>query len=144
MLKIFIQSHSLSAGKGGTERVAMELADEMARRNHEIFMGYKNNGPPSYSNKNKIHFSPYHSFKELRNIVQSIDPDVFFSFYVNHVLIKNYSVVYGTQIPFAIQECSNKIRICIKGKMGERNSCISSYSNKADYANLFVIISRLY
>jgi glycosyltransferase involved in cell wall biosynthesis len=112
MLRIFIQAHLLSAGKGGTERVAMELADEMAYRNHEIFMGYKNDGPPSYPNNNKINFSPYNSITELRSIVQSIDPDVFFSFYFNHLIIKFYSVVYGTRIPFAIQECSNPTRIC--------------------------------
>jgi glycosyltransferase involved in cell wall biosynthesis len=112
MLRIFLQVHSLSAGKGGTERVAVELADEMAYRNHEIFMGYKNDGPPSYPNKFKINFSPYTSIKELRNIVQSINPDVFFSFYSNQLVLHNYSVVYGTQIPFTMQECSNPVRIC--------------------------------
>ena len=111
-LKIVLQCRSLGVGKGGVERVATEMANEMVERGHEIHIGYRDNGSPAYYVDENINLIPYTDIDKFRTDVREINPDVFFAFYVNHLLIEDYSIVHGTKIPFAIQECSNPTRIC--------------------------------
>lgn len=109
-IKIILQIQSLAVGKGGAERVATDLADQMTLRGHDIYMAYKDIGPPAYKSEQAIKYLPYKNLKELSKIVRNIDADAFFSFYVNHLIIENYSVVHNTNIPFGMQECTNPIR----------------------------------
>jgi glycosyltransferase involved in cell wall biosynthesis len=109
-LKIVLHIQSLAAGKGGAERVATDLADEMCLRGHNVYMAYKDRGPPAYNAEQAVNYLPYKTIKDLRVKVRSLDPSVFFSFYVDHLIIDNYSVVYDTNIPFGMQECTNPTR----------------------------------
>jgi glycosyltransferase involved in cell wall biosynthesis len=111
-LNILVQCRSLSVGKGGVERIAVELANEMARRSHFVHIGYKNYGPPAYSVGDAVKLIPYDSDEGFIERVHLIDPDVFFVFYTNQLVIKSYAMVSGSNIPFAIQEASNPMRVC--------------------------------
>jgi len=113
-LKIMILCSSLSLGKGGAERVATELANEMSLRGHLVYLAYKDNGIPAYSTYNNIVLIPYHSDSKFRQLIISVDPDVFFAFYFNRDLINYYALVHDTQIPFAMQECTNPDRLCFR------------------------------
>ena len=109
-IKIILQIQSLAVGKGGAERVATDLADHMYLRGHDVYMAYRDIGPPAYKANQNIKYLPYKDLKSLTKIVRNINPNAFFSFYVNHLIIQNYSVVYNTNIPFGMQECTNPIR----------------------------------
>jgi glycosyltransferase involved in cell wall biosynthesis len=125
-LKIVLHCNSLGVGKGGAERVATDLAVEMVRRGHIVYMGYKNNGPPAYSQGDGVKLLPYDSIDSFSKNVIEVDPDVLFSFYVNHLLINYYSMICRTNIPFGIQECTNPSRVCQnnwkRGKAGHSYS----------------------
>lgn len=130
-LTIVIQCQSLSVGKGGAERVATELADEMAHRGHSVHIAYRNYGPVAYPVSNPVKFLPYDSDTDLTRKVRSVDPDVFFSFYTNHLLINNYSIVHGSNIPFAIQECTNPVRLCCNNwRSGKAHHSFSSWERE--------------
>ncbi|PTN33801.1 glycosyltransferase [Desulfonatronum sp. SC1] len=111
-LKIIILAEMLAAGKGGAERVAMELADEMTRRGHLAYIAYQNKGKIAYTPKNNVVLLPYNDLKILKDQINHIDPDIFFVFYFNRKLITFYSLVHGTKIPFGMQECTNPVRLC--------------------------------
>lgn len=111
-LKILLQCQSLSTGKGGAERVSTELANEMANRGHYVSISYLDYGPPAYRLLESVQLMPYHSLRSFSEAVRSANPDLFFTFYTNHFLIQNYAVVYGSNIPFAMQECTNPTRLC--------------------------------
>lgn len=111
-ITIFIQCDSLALGKGGAERVAAEVAGEMSRRGHLVYLGYCSSGPPAYVPHEKVVLVPYSSLENLRHLVCDITPDIYFVFYFNRALIDYYSVIYGTSIPFGMQECTNPKRLC--------------------------------
>lgn len=122
-LKLFFFAETMAAGKGGAERVAMEVADEMSKRGHLVYMGYKNSGPAAYTCKHGVVMIPYDRLDVLRTQIRTINPDVFFVFYFNRQLINFYSLIHQTNIPFGIQECTNPQRLCENnwgaGKLGE-------------------------
>ena len=109
--KICLHCESLAMGKGGAERVAMELANELSRRGHHIYMAYKNKGQPAYKANEGVILLPYDYLSGLAKRVHMMDPDIFFSFYFNHLLIDYYAVIHGTKIPFGMQECTNPTRL---------------------------------
>jgi glycosyltransferase involved in cell wall biosynthesis len=111
-LKLFIFCNSMAGGKGGAERVAMEMANAMSERGHLIYMAYENTGRPAYPSAKNVVLMPYFSLTALREKILAIDPDVFFAFYFDRGLIKWYSLVHGSGIPFGIQECTNPERLC--------------------------------
>ena len=130
-LNIIIQCQSLSVGKGGAERVASELSAEMARRGHIVHIGYRYYGPVAYSVSKSVKFLPYDSDRDLVQKVRAVDPDVFFSFYTNHLLINNYRVVHGSKIPFAMQECTNPQRLCCNNwRSGNADHCFSTWERE--------------
>jgi glycosyltransferase involved in cell wall biosynthesis len=112
-LKILFVCDSLAGGKGGAERVAIEVANAMSERGHQIYMAYSNTGRPAYQAANGIVLLPYTSLKTLGSKVLEVDPDVFFVFYFNRSLIKFYSLIHDTNIPFCMQECTNPNRLLI-------------------------------
>lgn len=122
-LTIVLLCNSLSSGKGGAERVSMELANEMSRRGHFVYISYKNQGPPAYLPDDNVKLLPYDKIdKSLKKRIHSINPDVFFAFYFNRQLFKYYYLVHNSGIPFGMQECTNPERLCINnwgaGKFG--------------------------
>jgi glycosyltransferase involved in cell wall biosynthesis len=121
-LKLFFFCNTLAGGKGGAERVAMELANEMTKRGHLVYMGYQNRGPAAYAPKHGVVMIPYDRLDVLGTQIRTIDPDVFFVFYFNRRLIEFYSMIHQTNIPFGIQECTNPQRLCENnwglGKLG--------------------------
>jgi len=120
-LKLIIFCDSLSGGKGGAERVAMELACEMSARGHRIYVCYKNQGLPSYQSSNGVTLLPYNELNACKDLIRSINPDVFFVFYFNEKLKEYYSIVHGTNIVFSMQECTNPDRLCKNNWYGGRN-----------------------
>lgn len=110
-LTLTIMSDSLAAGKGGAERVSSELANEMARRGHRVYVCYKNTGHPAYPLTEGVIPLPYTSSKKLREALIALSPDLFFAFYFNRELLRYRKLVFGTGIPFGMQECTNPQRL---------------------------------
>lgn len=110
-LKIVICCNSLSEGKGGAERVAMDTAIGMGKRGHLVYMAYADKGMPAYQRKKGVVLLPYDSLNSLSDYIHQIDPDVFFVFYFNRMLIDFYKIIHKTGIPFGMQECTNPQRL---------------------------------
>ena len=113
-LRIFVLSASLAGGKGGAERVSMEMANQMAHRGHSVYMSYMNAGHPSYSRERGVTLLPVNNLKDLRDILIKVDPDVFFCFYFNRKVVDYFRIVSDLGIPFCIQECTNPERLMTK------------------------------
>lgn len=114
-MRILLLCSSLAVGKGGAERVITELADEMSNRGHSVCLAYReqrSNKQPAYAGNHQYSYFAYSNLEELKSHVLSSDPDVFFSFYVNHLLIDYFSIIHNTGIPFGMQECTNPERLC--------------------------------
>ena len=110
-LSIVIVIETLYQGRGGAEKIAVTVANEMADRGHSVNVAYLNKGDPKYTLGNTVKALPYNNIHDLRDKVKSLDPDIYFVFYFNNKLISLYSVVYGTGIPFGMQECTNPTRL---------------------------------
>jgi hypothetical protein len=103
----------LSGGKGGTERVASDLANAMAERNMIVHIAHKHRGSPAYNLEDNVFVFSYSSLKELEEYIVSINPDVYFVFYFGRHLINFYSLIHAVGIPFGMQECTNPERVII-------------------------------
>jgi len=114
-MKICIHCHTLTAGKGGAERVAAELAGEMASRGHDVSMLYKQKDgvEPSYNMAKAVRSVAYGQLPDLSNILPQLDPDVFLTFYFDRMLARTYAAVHHTNIPFCMQECTNPERLYV-------------------------------
>ncbi|QKE65462.1 glycosyltransferase [Aquipseudomonas campi] len=112
-MRLFLFCGSLAVGKGGAERVATELAAEMQRRGHDVWLGFNGPGSPAYTVPAGI--SLYRRDKRddagFQQDLLEIDPDVIFIFYTNQELLRLYGLVGGLGIPVAIQECTNPDRL---------------------------------
>jgi glycosyltransferase involved in cell wall biosynthesis len=104
----------------------MELADEMVTRGHLAYIAYHDKGEIAYTPKKNVILLPYDDLNVLKDQIYHIDPDIFFVFYFNRKLIVFHSLVYGTSIPFGMQECTNPVRLCENnwsgGKLGKLRS----------------------
>lgn len=110
-LRIVLLVNSLAVGKGGAEKVAVNLANEMQRRGHFVYVAYQNLGAPAYKINDEITLITFDKIREIRKYLIKLNPDVFFAFYFNRQLVNYYYLVYGTGIPFGMQECTNPDRL---------------------------------
>lgn len=110
-LVLVLVIESLYAGRGGAEKIAVLLAEEMARRGHKVYLAYLGKAAPMYAVSKNVLLLPYVDTGDLRQQVITISPDAYFVFYYNEALLKYYSVVHGTGIPFGMQECTNPDRL---------------------------------
>lgn len=115
-LQLLIFCYSLSQGKGGAEKIAKDLINEMSRRGHKIFAGYCGKAQPSYALEEGVDLVPWRvekeSIKQYRSRVLDIRPDAFFVFYFNNELVEYAKLAWNTGIPFGMQECTNPERLC--------------------------------
>lgn len=115
-MRIVLSLLDLTAGKGGAERVGAELANEMTRRGHEVFIhcDTESNAPPSYRLEPGIQIIRQRltadRLHEIRKAIVALDPDVYFIFYFNAKLLLQYAVAADSGIPLGAQECTNPYR----------------------------------
>lgn len=113
-LKILLSIPSLCGGKGGAERVAAELANEMTARGHRIFVHSASTPErqPSYPLEPAVHHIqvPMTKPDELRAAIAAAQPDAVFFFYATRQLLKQYAVAAPLNLPLGAQECTNPIR----------------------------------
>lgn len=132
-LQLLLLCSSLAVGKGGAERVITELADEMSNRGHSVCLTYREqsfNKQPAYASSLHYPYFSYNQVQELKDHLFSSDPDVFFSFYVNHLLIDYFSIVHNTGIPFGMQECTNPERLCCNWHGGKVNPAFARWERE--------------
>lgn len=117
-MKILLYCRTLSLGKGGTERVVAELANEMTNRQHKIYLAYRTlmgNDEPAYPTLPGVGLIPIHegnaSMLEFRTLITHISPDIFVGFYANPFVYESIYLTEGTNIPLVLQECSNPDRV---------------------------------
>jgi glycosyltransferase involved in cell wall biosynthesis len=113
-LKMIFYINSFGSGKGGAERISAELASEMCRRGHLVYLLYsgKENIHPSYSVHDNCVLLPFTRRVEARKIIRGVDPSLVLAFYFNRSSFRNtFSMCGDTNIPLCIQECTNPTRI---------------------------------
>jgi len=114
-MKIFLFMNSLSVGKGGAEYISSSLANEMAKRGHDVYMGYYGPKIPAYHISKEVNLFSWDRAKDdiwaYREKIIDLDVDVFFIFYTNNLLKELYKLVHNTNIPFGVQECTNPDRL---------------------------------
>ena len=116
-MKLTLSIPTLAKGKGGAERVAAEVANEMAQRGHRVSVYMSANGDerPTYKlcqsiEPIKIPMLQGKNDAEIRNAILSKEPEVFFIFYFDSKLLQQYSWVADSGIPVGAQECTNPQR----------------------------------
>ena len=130
-MKLFLLISSLAGGKGGSERVAVDVGDQMVERGHTVHMAYVDKGPPAYDSRKEVILFPYTDLNVLGEEVRAVNPDVFFVFYFNRQLINYYRIVHGTDIPFGMQECTNPERMCVNNWGGvKRDPVLSAWERE--------------
>ena len=113
-MKIFFYCPFIAAGKGGMERVGTELSNAMQSRGHEIILGFdkRNDNKPKYNVVPEVKLFPWDKpYSQLKKILLKFNPDVFFVFNGGYRFIQFLAAVDNTNIPFAIQECTNPMRL---------------------------------
>ena len=115
-MRIILSITSLTHGKGGAERVASELANEMVARGHEIIMlcDAEPDAMPAYQLTESIQVIRERfrqdNYANIRTKICELKPDVFFMFHYGFNLVQQYALVHGTRIPIGVQECTNPPR----------------------------------
>lgn len=113
-LKILYVLYTLAKGKGGAERVAVELANEMLRRGHYSSMIYQEAGLtslPSYPCDGDVVLIPFSEKDDLRKMITTINPSVIMYFTLNRSIIEFCKTISDVTIPLCLQECSNPQRM---------------------------------
>ena len=112
-MRLMFVVESLAAGKGGMERVASELASEMSKRGHAVYLFYRDPQlkGPAYSAEGEVTLLPYSDWKELRTILPKMDIDTLIMFYTQENIFRYVNMAATAGVPFVAQECSNPDRI---------------------------------
>lgn len=115
-MKIIFSILTLTKGKGGAEKTAVKVANEMVKRGHEVlvYADADEDEQSSYTLVSEIELLkvPYDDGKNLpviRERLSQYKADVGFIFYYNLDVIKQYSMLEGI-VPIGVQECTNPIR----------------------------------
>jgi glycosyltransferase involved in cell wall biosynthesis len=88
-------------------------------------MAYKNNGEPAYKGDARIRYLPYKKINDLEEVLSVINPNIFFTFYVNELVIESYQLATKLGIPFGMQECTNPERLIKKNWRKNSESTIA-------------------
>lgn len=140
-MKMIFLCSSLAAGKGGAERICIELANDMVSRGHDVTLMYKT-GKPSYYVVPSVKHITWKTSKELfrdcKKSFLNFNPEIAFCFYYSHEVYELFSFFFNTGVPFGVQECVNPERImsvhwvpktgCIGKAIFERNLIASASS----------------
>lgn len=123
-MRLAIACNSIAGGKGGAERVSVELANEMAKRNHDVYLIFEDRGSPAYEIDKNINLIPYKDISILYDKIESLNIDLFCVFYFNKLnLLRFARIAVKLNIPLAIQECTNPDRLRFNnwrgGKLGK-------------------------
>lgn len=116
-MKIVLSVLHITNGKGGAERTAANLANEMTARGHEILI-HSSTFPErdaSYPLSPKVRhlkmsLDQGHSILTVRERIREFEPDVAFLFFFDRFLFWQYATVDGLGIGIGGQECTNPIR----------------------------------
>lgn len=116
-LTIAIGAYSLCAGKGGTERVAIDLAHEMMRRGHQVFILCGDfHQPPPFALDPRVEYLPLspdflrgsqEAIEEVRTLLKRRGADVFLSLQSVYAHMLWALACMGTGIPFICSERSD-------------------------------------
>lgn len=115
-MKIAIGATSVCLAKGGTERAAVNLANELTRRGHEVvILCEKSKHPPMYAvNKVPIYFYPRRfkwgykpEVEKVRNYLRQESFDTFISMQWDSAHMMWALACIGTGIPFICSERSD-------------------------------------
>lgn len=114
-MRIGIFCESLSAGKGGAERVAASLCNMLVEAGHTVFIVYrKRDAGPAYTLDSAVHQFTYLAngnwIKEVKQFFIESEVDLIHIFYFNRRLIK-YLQCCPTGIKITVQECTTPTRI---------------------------------
>jgi glycosyltransferase involved in cell wall biosynthesis len=117
-MKILFGMPTITKGKGGAERVCAELSNEMIARGHEVgILAFAENGETSSYELHpdvKLICTPFARVGDIKNVqkeIQTYDPDLYFYFYFDRLLIAQYAITQGLNIPLGGQECTNPHRM---------------------------------
>lgn len=118
-LKIAIACSSLTLGKGGSERAAVNLAEAMTLRGHSVLLlsciGPDGNTTPAYPiAKGVRHISVtrtgwYEEISSIRKFLEDEDIDVFLAFGSSSIFLFWASICMGSGIPFICSERSDPV-----------------------------------
>ena len=127
-MKIFVFCGPAAFGKGGMEKVAINLSNYYANQNHIVHFGYFSRewqSYPAYNTDRKIHLIPWNrqciNIAGYREKVLQTKPDVFFIFGASFQFIELMALVLDTNIPVVIHEGSNPTRVVEQNWQNKRH-----------------------
>ena len=117
-MRILFGMPTITKGKGGAERVCAELSTEMIARGHEVgILAFAEPGEQSsYDLDPKVELicTPFASVDDVaavQSAIKKYNPDLYFYFYFDRLLIAQYAITQGLDIPLGGQECTNPHRM---------------------------------
>lgn len=112
-IRMMFVVETLVDGKGGEERTASELANEMAKRGHVVFIAYKarDSKAPAYHLSSQVSLAPYGDPKDIKNYLEGMAIDVLVVFYTNENLDKYAAIAASSGVPLVAQESANPNRL---------------------------------
>lgn len=116
-MHLFIFMPTLDGGRGGAERVAVNLANELCLRGYAITLGFfqRESGVPSYQVDPQIRLFPWKRSKgadqEVVTQLSQLDFDACFIFYFNRQIFRIFSALKQLGLPIGVQECTNPQRL---------------------------------
>jgi glycosyltransferase involved in cell wall biosynthesis len=119
-MRVIFNVPDLLSGKGGAERVAVELANRLFSLGHSVaFLCLAKDKPPSYKVNHGIEILSVPSMHYPRDrdlaikLCKEFAPTGYFFFYSNGRIASQYSIGKLLGVPMGAQECTNPLR-CIR------------------------------
>lgn len=116
-MKILLSMLTLTKGKGGAERVATELANEMVRRGHQValYASAESSEEPQYPLSQgatllRIPLLP-ENVCHIQQSIADFAPECIFYYYSGVDLLEQYLLFGDLGIPLGAQECTNPLRV---------------------------------
>ena len=117
-MRILFGMPTITKGKGRAERVCAELSNEMTKRGHKVgILAFAEPGETSSYDINsdvELICNPFkrpEDVQEIQSLIKKYNPDLYFYFYFDRLLIAQYAITHGLNIPLGGQECTNPHRM---------------------------------
>lgn len=121
-LKIAICCPYISRGKGGLERVGIDLANAMSNRHHDVALVYFDECAPRYSvNEEVLLINDLANFDLTVSRLEKFSPDVFLAMSSGHLVIYMAKIAFKLACPLGIHESSMFGRYCGENWARPRN-----------------------
>lgn len=127
-MNIFIFCGPAAFGKGGMEKVAINVANYWSNKGHNVSLGYfsrKNQSVPAYKTSESVSLVPWHQgmkrYCYYRTRILEESPDVIIVFAASSQIVRIMSMIHDMNVPIIIHEGGNPERVVTENWANDKN-----------------------